>query len=331
MQNLDSLIRQQRCAERRHRGFLHSLDPQRTVTLRELLFEPEAARRHLRAPWIQVDRLASRLAAMARFFDEMLIHERVPGWINMPLVFLQTTDAREDEMVFRRIAGEEPHWARQYEVLPRGVHYSHLKTNFHGRLMGMWRSRHRRIKPLMHFSSRGTPGRDQNGEWWRDKPCIVGFRIPDMAALLGVGNDVATDYLARVLVHDLGHGFLPGIAPEHEQFHHIQMLRAMGVEDGERVRGRGPWEELVHRECTDPFFFLEARKWIRRCRGVGVFSPMQQYALATFARWHTKRKRWSRLRRLWGITPSMSLAEQRRRVLEVLDRERETGFPGHTY
>lgn len=337
MGSLDKLIEKQHQLEGLYRGFIYSLDGSRTATLRQFLLSPSKSLEKLKAGWINHERLLKRMGSMAEFFEGIQDHERVPGYDSLPLIFLQSTEKEEDEQQFEFIrqewesifpgsTGEDGQgdvvlrW--KYEGFPAETPY--LRTNFSPKFMGTWRSGKRIITPLFQFTSRGQMGMDRNGKTWRDKPMIIGFRVPNYPDLLSVNDSVATDYLARNLIHDMGHGFLPSITRKYESFHNVAMVYAMGVEPGE-CTSIDPWERLIHGESTNPFFFLEISSYLEGALNYR-FSPLQQHIVQTLKSSESPEENPIPKKTLWGISENMGVEGAKERVVEVIGDMTKNGF-----
>jgi len=332
MDGLDLFFAQQRVLVQQYRGFLASLEASRTATLLQLVSRPELSLSRLQAEWIDLDLFLLRLSAMGRFFNSIAPNPRIRGYAGGPLIFFQASPPEEDAVEHRRRC-EMPSFGGFYSEsfgdLPPEVHYLHLETSWMGYLLGTWRSRARRITPLNPFTSRGSIGIDQYGRGWRNKPMILGLRLPDYPQLLGVQDDTATDYLARIIIHDIGHGFLPKTPSEREALHNVVMIHAMEVQD--RPSNRTPWEDLIRRECTHPYFFLEAKDLITHCEEMASelkLTALQRFLLERFRRLYAKSSP-NRRRQLWGVETTATPAEQRQQVRNTIGEMCATGFAGY--
>lgn len=324
----------QQSLERQYRGFLYSLDPERTITLRGLIRDPERGKRLLDASWIDCDDLVAYLKSGERFLEGIAETEEVEGlgrYKGAQLMFLQRVSSEELQAEHERLCRER----KVYRVLNKGripdLSYLITDSDFHGHLTGTWRARNRRLRPMMNFTSR-RPGykRDRNGKTWREKPSIIGYGIINFPELLGVSERTATAYLARSFLHDFGHGFLPSVWGKGEVLHNIAFVSAMG---GARHSTEDPWERLILAECTDPYFFLDIEE---RCEGLGKLNPVQEHTLRVYRSWYLGEKRergprdWQsaeELRRvLFGITAEMDPTETRERVDQTISELQATGF-----
>lgn len=335
MNALNALIERQYQLERAYRGFLSSLDGLRTTTLRSLIENPGAALDKLNAEWFDHNRMLRRLGATATFFESIVAHQRIPGYSGIPLIFLQATDPAEDHKEFRQRVHEYHHLRKRYGNLPPEAFYLHIETNFFPELRGTWRSKQRIITPLHPFTSKGQVGTDHKGRTWRDKDMIVGYRVPSYPQILKVSEQTGTDYLTRMIVHDLGHGFLPDVNFDYESLHNVTMIYAMQTEVNDEPVS--PWERLIHAECSNPFFFLEASSHVDGIAGMAL-SPLQQSIAKKYTSWYVSEKlrskktgsnRYKHLEKLWGITPEMEPTAQRQKVVETIDEMTKNGFAGY--
>lgn len=313
MLSLPSLLATQRRLERRFRGFLSSLDGNRTATIREIIEQPRRALTRIKAQWCNVDMLVCRLTAMTRFFAELPDHVRMPR--NSHLAFFQASPAIEDHTEYQRRCREYEFWRDTYEGFPPEAFYLHPRTNFLGHLQGTWRGK-RVIRPLNHFASYGNLH-------WCEKPLIVGMRVPNYPAMLGVSSDVATDYFVRTIVHDFGHSFLPAIDRKREALHNVVMLYAIDCQSTSHLDDS--WESIVHRECTDPYFVLDAPALLRACTAKPL-TPSGAVLRRDMQRIYCSRRRGERLQELWSVGPEMSLDTARRCLLNIIHTLCRSGF-----
>ena len=338
MVGLERLLEKQYDLERKYRGFLSSLDRTRIATLREVLTEPNRQRAQLHAEWIDSDLFMERFTSTAEFLDRVVPHERIPGYAGIPLVFLQRVEQEEDTREFRRRCCEEfSFFHDRFGDLPPQALYLHTQTNFLVTLEGTWRSRKRRMIPLNHFTSKGQSGIDRFGRTWGEKNGIFGFHVPSYPDVLKVHNSIATDYLARILIHDLGHGFFQEISPAYESVHNVTMLYAMGGKRSVKrsVNSSDPWETLIQAECSDPFFFFEAEKYLANLRREEL-SPVQRRLVKKLYEWYVagclgnkklRSTRSEQREKLWGINGNCDLAEAKKQVIGKIEEMLRTGFP----
>ncbi|HLD40519.1 MAG TPA: hypothetical protein VJB13_05275 [Candidatus Nanoarchaeia archaeon] len=332
MNDLDRVLEQQYQLERRYRGFLSSLDSSRTTTLRALVENPSRARERLAAEWLDHSRLLHRLEATAKFFNGVADHERIPGYKGIPLIFLQATNPAEDKAEFKQRLEKYTHLQMTYQHLPPETFYLHTETNFFPVLQGTWRSGQRTITALHPFTSKGQRVVNWKGRTWRDKEMIVGYRIPSYPILLNVSEQNGTDYLTRIIVHDLGHGFLPDINLYYESLHNVTMLYAMQIEVNKELAD--PWEKLIQAECSNPFFFLDAANYVNKLTE-NHLSPLQQRVKKQFTSWYVSENlrgkkvaatREEQLEKLWGITKEMDASTRKEKVVETIAEMKRNGF-----
>ena len=92
---MNRILETQKSLEKRFRGFLYSLDPERTVTLRELLTNSGQARERLQSPWLQKDILEEGLQSVEQYFNKQERKGAIEGYSGLPLIFLQRPDTVE--------------------------------------------------------------------------------------------------------------------------------------------------------------------------------------------------------------------------------------------
>ena len=176
----------------------------------------------------------------------------------------------------------------------------------------------------MPFTSKGQLGRHR-GKSWREKPMILGYRLPDYGSTLHVSDCIATDYFTRMVAHDLGHGFLPSISPEYESLHNVSMLYATHFPEEELTE---PWERMIKVECTNPFFFLQASPLIH---AVQTDDPLKKHIAKKYQSWYVIKPRYwtsreQQLRMLWGITPEMDYSDASAQVVHTIQEMTHNGF-----
>ena len=283
--------------------FASRLDPERTVFLDELLTDVRRPEREalLRAPWLDVPHLAARLAAACVFLEGVASADGVRGWDGLPLVFFQAGSADEDaEEHARRRDDGMSFYGERYGHLPPEAQYLHVHTNVFERLEGAWEDRRLRIGKLnaLYSSFRKPFVYDGAFRPFAVHGYSIGYRMTDFPGVLGVSPTVATDYFARLVVHDLCHGYLPTTPPSAEGFHNAASLVAMGTLPS--IAYRDAWERFIHRECVDPSFCLRAQDEIDDAvRGTPALTPLRQVLLSKFRVWYLsarardKRRRWN--------------------------------------
>lgn len=276
--------------------FVSHLDPSRTATLNDLIADVRRPERLalLDAPWLDVPRFSARLAAACLWLEGVAIEEGVKGWPGIPLMFFQAGSVQEDALEHWRLVeqeAEEPAalrlYTKRYGHLPPAVQYLHTHTKICTALQGTYAERSLRMRPhFTVFSSYTDPlVYDQAHAFRPVRGRIVGYRLTDLAALLGVSSAVATDVFVRIAVHDLLHGFLPSTPFQLEGFHNIVALQAMGRLPESPYRDA--WERFVHAECTDPFFCLRATREIAEVRrAIEPPSLVQEDYLSSMVGWY---------------------------------------------
>lgn len=301
---LQELFETQRRRRAEDAMFASRLHPKRTVFLAELLRDVRDPDRLalLRAPWFDVPRFVARVAAACVFLDAVARADGMKGWAGMPLVFFQSGSESEDAKMHAdrsALAGGRYHEACGH--LPPAAQYLHLETNFASQMQGRYRRGRLVIAP--HFGLAPSPGNllyDAERRPFRAQGLVLGYRLTDFAALLDVSPLVATDYFARVVVHDLCHYFLPSTPTLVEGFHNVAALSAMG--ELPPIPYAGAWERLVHAECTDPAFCLRAGGEIDAFRRQSdVLSVVQGHLLAGFERWYVHPNAERKRVQHWGL------------------------------
>jgi hypothetical protein len=209
----------------------------------------------------------------------------------------------------------------QRRKLPAQIAYLHFETSWFPELVSAPGGRI--ITPLTPYSNTGSKdlfpsGTPESATAVRNGT-VLGYRLPDFPSLLGVSAAVATDTLARIVVHDIGHGVLPQIG-EPEELHNVVMLRAMGAE---RVLHRDSWEQLVHDECTDPLFFLRAEKSLATY-GLPAHT-VKQRVLEQMRRMYVHGAAERRMR-LWDIPADIDAQTAEKQVLRIVREMRLAGF-----
>lgn len=301
------------------------LDPSRTVLLEDLITDVKRPERLalLGAPWLDVPQFAARVAAACIWLDGVACADGVRGWEGLPLVFFQGGSEDEDAEEHLRRCEVEP-FAERFRHLPPGVLYLHVHTNVFDRLEGSWEGRRLTIGKLssVYSSYRRPFVYDGAFEAHAVQGFSIGYRMTDFPGILDVSPLVATDYLARIVVHDLCHYYLPTTPNAAEGFHNAASLAAMG--ELPPIAYRDAWEALIHRESVDPAFCLQARESIEAAvRSVGVPSLVQEDILAGFRRWYLS-ARASQKRARWGLPSHAAQAAQTLR--QRIEEARADGF-----
>lgn len=307
--------------------FVSRLDPDRTVLLEELIADVRRRDREalLRASWLDLPLLTARIAAACVFLEGVAGHGHVRGWGGLPLVFFQAGSAEEDaEEHLRRSADTLGFYGERFGHLPTGIQYLHIHTNVFERLEGAWEDRKLRVGKLnaLYSSFRKPFVYDGAFRPFAVRGYSIGYRMTDFPGVLDVSPRVATDYVARLVVHDLCHGFLPSTPNAAEGFHNVASLYAMGTLPP--IAYRSAWERLIHQESADPTFCLRAQDEIDDAvRGTPVLTPTQQAILAKFRVWYLSARARDRRRR-WNLPadPEGAASALRERV----DEARADGF-----
>lgn len=309
--------------EQEDRAFLRDHLMKDTVTLHDLLVGRSWTATRLGAPWIDTGLLQRSVARSVQWIAE---HRALP---NKPWLFFYQRNDPDLDALYRK---------KDRETLPaaiigrfRGakpqVRYLHVATEWYTSLIRLeygddfsrWR-----IRPLMFF---------RNENPYKVQPLgantIFGMIIPNLPELLGVSNEIATIYLARIITHDIGHGLLlPVNRFEEEPLHDAGMIIASGLSE-ERPVVHSEWEQFVLDECTDTTFMLTSAERIRR------FS--QDRALTTTQRWYanglkplvTPRNNLTveHLRALFRIPINAPTKEARAYIEQRIEEERAGNFP----
>lgn len=310
MDGLWMLIDCQQALEDRYANFLASLDPSRTVTLRQLLTSREPPEK-LQADWLRPSVFTSRMAALGNFIDALPRKNGIVGWNDVPLVFFQAAPPEEDQAEHDfRVENGYTLYARARFNLPPQTSYLIGETNWMSLLTDTPRGR---VVPALHpFSNRGNSllhlpedaPQVPNGR-------VLGYRLPNYPALLGrVGGSTATNYVARIVGHDIGHAVLPGVDLPREELHNVTMLNAMF--DG-RPRFKNGWEQMISDECCDPLYFLRANRDISR--GDAGKDPLRRHIVNWLLRTYVNGAD-ERQRELWGIDDLDMPLRMRRKVVQ---------------
>lgn len=324
MKVLSEFLETQAALENKFYDFVGTLDTARTVTLRQLLMHQGALAR-LEAPWLNVSLFERRLSAALEFLASLPPHPRLAERTKRPLIFFQSSPEEEDMQEEAR-RQQDFFYGRKNRGMdsdtPRQAFYCHTDPMWF-ELTGSWDSGNRRIRALGAFANftwsevyRAFPGSDSYAD-------VYGFRVPDWPKLLGVCNDTATDYLARIIIHDIGHNFLPLIPPKMDSLHNAVMLYALGPQPTQRYST--PWEEVVHRECTDPYFPIIGKALLERCDPTQLQS-LQRYLLKRFNGWYNSPGHRKNLQHLWGIKPGTLLPDACAHLRHTVEHMCSDGF-----
>ena len=320
---LATLLAQQRRRRMEDVSFAGHLDPGRTVFLEEIIHDARRPERLalLAAPWLDAPRFTERMDAACAWLEEVTRADGVKGWDGLPLIFFQAGSDEEDgEEHLRRC--QDRFYAERLRHLPPAVQYLHTRTNVYQRLEGAWEDRRLRIGSLnaIYSSYRKPLVYDGDLNPQKIRGFVIGYRLTDYPWILAVSPLVATDYLARIVVHDLCHAFLPSTPSAAEGFHNVAALDAMG--ELPPIPYRDAWETFVHAECTDPTFCLRAGREIADVRqALGIPSLVQEDFLAKLAKWYVHPEALRKRDVHWGIPMDAPEDEQadllRRRIREA--------------
>lgn len=308
------------------------LDPPRTVLLEDLIADVKRPERlaRLGASWIDAGRFTARLAAACAWLEGVAPASGVKGWDGVPLYFFQAASAEEDAAAHRAllaVEAEEPEifrrYTKNYAHLPLAVQYLPTHTKVCTMLEGRYADADLRLRPL--FSTFSTYGQgwvmDGDSTYHAVRGKIVGYRLTDFPRILGVSPGVATDFFARVVVHDLCHGFLPHTPNAAEGFHNAAALSAMGTLPPIPFRDR--WEAFIHAEATDPAFCLRAGDEIAGMRkALGIPSMVEEDILDGYRKWYVHPEAARKRREIWGLPEGAGPAD----LLAKIEAARADGF-----
>lgn len=316
-----SFLETQRARAHRYAYFAASLRPERTVFLADLLADPSYAEDLQIAGWFDRPRFLMRIEAMCAFFAERGI-----AMDRQPLVFFQVPDYQKDAAQHAcLLAGVDSDlYQSRFGGASPSIRYLHTDTNFTEMMDGSWEFADRSICPGLHFRNLGWMGLypDDAAPELLGNGVVVGYHVPDYTALLGVPGWIATDYFARFVIHDIGHKLLPQIRSEREPLHDVTMLYAMGAGPEDYASA---WDELVHRECTDPYFFLEAARILRRIQRSSL-TPEQALFLYKLKTHFTKETSAKKRQLLWNLPPKRKGEHAKRHVRGKLHELFTTNF-----
>lgn len=302
---IKQLIEKQRDCERMLVEFYSSLAPELTVTLADLL-EGKGLERLQITHWFRPEQFRKRLTSFCHFLD------RVP---DRPFIFFQPWDPAADDRDHQKRCERDPHmYSSKYATCGPRAWYLHTRCVWWPKLLGNPEQRNCTIPPGFGYT-----------DWLRKWPIRpLGFHVPDYTKLLGVSPAVATDYFARMIVHDLGHASLPKICGEMEPLHDITMVYAMGVRGGE-VAYRNEWEQTVHGECTGYLFlFTDGVETLRR---IGPrHTPAQEALRQDLISRYSEKFPPDTLFKIWKIPSNLSENRLVRRVQKEINLMRASKF-----
>lgn len=286
--------------------FLSSLNRGRTMTLRGVLSSPHGFRRLSLGHIFSATQLRQRIIAYCDYVNRT--HGGAESLRKGCLVFFQSNRAGED--------GRQPVMNPRYKSVPAQVRYFHTETEWTSEAVGSWERNNRVIKPGHAFSNQRWHGLyPAKPEIPPQSQSVIGYRLPIYTDLLGVCSRIATDYLARMVVHDLGHAHLPDVEGDGEPLHDVAMVRAMNA----RTTYPRTFAGIVHQECTDPFFFLDPSiLWEIDDEGLSV---TQRFFLRALREKYSD-ENLARMGELFELTRDVTEENAREHVTGVLDRMR---------
>lgn len=320
---------------RRHdedRELVSRIDPSRTILLEDLIDDVKRPERlkPLGAPWLDAPRFTSRIASACAWLDGVRVADPAKAWTGVPLYLFQAASDEDDAASHRAMLAlerEEPavfrRYTERYAHLPTGVQYLHIHARTSWMLEGAYADARLRLRPL--FTTFSTYGQawvmDGDRTYHPVRGKLVGYPVADLPSIIGVSPTVATDFLARVVVHDLCHAYLPTTPSAAEGFHNVAALAAMGTLPP--IRYRDLWESFIHAECTDPVFCLRADAEIAAMRkALGTPSPTQGDILDGYRKWYAHPNAVRKRREIWELSDGASAAE----LLSKIDAARADGF-----
>ncbi|MBM75724.1 MAG: hypothetical protein CMK59_10015 [Proteobacteria bacterium] len=325
MRSFAELLEEQKSLELRFEDFHRSLDQSRTVTLRQLFTESNPLIR-LNAPWINIELLKKRLTSMCSFFERLGNHSRLIH-DNPRLIFVQSSPEQEDFEMFQKLNEEDELFKERLIFDGRGddlpPQYLYLHTNpMWCDIDGDWDEGNRRIRPLYGCSNNDYSSILKEAP---EKPIfanVLGLRIPDWPKWLNVSADIATDYLARTIIHDIGHEILPRIHPKNDGLHNAVMIYAAQCEP---LEYSNLWEKIVHQESTDPFFFIRGHTLLQECNPQDL-TPLNRYLFRRMKGWYATPRHERKNAHLWDIDSSWPLSKQIQIGAKAIEHMMSDGF-----
>ncbi len=267
--------------------------------------------------------LRAILGNVSDFFGRVLTIEsrlqkgHIRGWGNVPFIFLQTTSKEEDDAEHAIRLGLEPYGTR-FANLPPEVHYAPTIGNFSKRLVNAKRGK-LVIEPLQGFSSLG----------FRDWPYLahaLGYRLPHMPTVFGINAETASFCLARTIVHDIGHYFLPPVAEGIEALHNAIMINASRTHNP--IVSCHTWDQVVFQESTNEFFPVRETSQFERSRStyLSSLSPAQRFLCERFEQLYLHPNRDMRSKQLWGMGIDADPADRVFAIIQKMRATIENGF-----
>lgn len=296
---------------------LRSFDESRTVTLYNLLCNPSLVRKIKAGNWLDVARLERHIRAYCDFMH--LVRRDIK--YDEALVFFQATSPGEEERFFKVRKSDSDHscWEEAYFL-------THMRPT--ASTDGSWSRETRQVKPGTVFINEGAKGivQDPKSAPGVRSGSMIGYRVPNYAHMLGVSRTTATDYFARIIIHDLGHSALPRVAAGREMLHDVAMVRAMNLPAPSSKAL--DFEHLVRIECCDPYAFLYLGEIVGNMSTKG-FSPVQRAFHAALVQKYSH-KALEAAGPLWGLTrlseEGDDLRDLRTHVDARIEHLQHTGF-----
>ena len=308
---MDSLLEEARKLGVKNQPFLDTLDRERIVTLQELL-SYERALETLQASWIDIELLKQRVFAGFSFFNENPYSKKI-----LPFMFFERSNAKQAGAHHKRLATEDSWYENRFYQVPAEVRHLHIHANFGQKLLGLPGRDKLRLPLLLSFSE---PAQAEGAGW------KVGYHVPNLPDLLSVSNAVATEYLARIIVHDIGHGLTPSTPSKVEWLHNLASLYASGPTATET---KNAWERLVLEECTNPFISFCAKQLIENALKEET-APMQRHFIEIIRRWYTAASHIRKVAQYFCIDPSIWVEQSEVVIERKLIKLRDDGFSIYT-
>lgn len=154
----------------------------------------------------------------------------------------------------------------------------------------------------------------------------IGYNLPNFPELLEVSAAVASEYLARIVAHDVLHSTLPTIGMRNEAFHDLAILHAGGAMR-DRCAATNPWEQFVLDECTDVACRININDRLVELLKSKKLTAMQTWYVKSFLQKVLTYQTSSYVCRLFGILPEAGDEEVRSIIAMRMASERKQGFP----
>jgi hypothetical protein len=292
----------QAALDERHAEFIETLDRSRIVTLHEILTAPEALD-ILQAQWIDTALLRTRIEAGFSFFEAAQYHGAYAR-----LFFFERSDLEEVRASDAKMREENDDFRIIHEDTPPESWHLHIGNDFLSKMQGV----PARLCPLQGYADVGHGPRRAGA--------LVGYHLPQLPKLLGIGAATATEYLARILVHDIGHGLVPPVA----SWEFLHNIAAKYAARAPQCTFPDPWEQLVYDECTDPYFSLRAEKLIAAAQP--ACTQLRAYYARVLRRWYACTKHKERLYGHFDIHSGDETAHSERIMEAQILELQENGF-----